>query len=88
MWQEHLRTHVAQYTPDAVVPGVLFVGIAYHILRDLAEFFQQFAIRVDVLIGGRVHEATVASDVVALRDVGMRAGDQFGHIRAKLARLW
>src|SRR6266699_514147 len=85
--REHLRAHVAKQAPDAVVPGVLFIGIAHHILSNLAEFFQKSAIRIDALIGWHIHEAIPASNIIALCGVGMRAGDQGGHTGAKSARL-
>jgi len=82
-----LLAEIAQYTADAVVPGVLFIGIAHHVLGDLAEFLKQLAIPVDALIRWSARRTIPPPDLVALCGVGRRESGEGTNIGTNRAAL-
>src|SRR5260221_9621691 len=86
--RKHLRAEIAEHTANAVVPGVLFIWIAHHVLCDLAEFLKQFPICVDALIRKCAHGAIPPPDIVALRSVGVSEGGESVYTGTNRAGLW
>ncbi len=79
-------TQITQETPDSVVPGVMFIGVAHQVKGHIKQFFDQRAIGLDTRFVGVIEVVTPRHRIAALR-VGMGERDYSDDIGAELAAL-
>jgi hypothetical protein len=79
-------TQITQETPDSVVPGIRFIRVAHHVLRNVRQFLDQRAVGLTWFGIGVIEVITPRHRIAAL-GVGVGERDKRGHTGAKLATL-